>query len=96
MVGLAGCTGLGRLRPLTLSQAGLQRAIERHFPLQRRLFEAIDIQVARPTVRLLPERSFVGHQADPERSRQLQQAGVGAADIAVTARGLEVQFAASR
>ena len=171
IIGLTGCTSLGGLRPLTLSQADLQRAIERHFPLQRRLLEVIDIQVVRPTVRLLPERNriaieldlaaserlsgrlvsgnltldhalryepadasvrlaqvqvqqvrleldsgslspssarvaallaerllddFVLYRADPERLRQLQQAGVSAADIAVTARGVEIRFATSR
>jgi hypothetical protein len=171
LLGLAGCAGLGAARPLTLSQAELQRAIERHFPLQRRLFELIDIQVARPTVRLLPERKriatefdlaaserlsgrlarghltldhalryepsdasvrmaqvqvqqfrleldggplspssarvaallaerllddFVLYRADPQRLRQLQQAGVSAADISVTESGLEIRFVPSR
>ena len=48
---------------------------------------------------LLAERlldDFVLYRADPERLRQLRQAGVSAADIAVTARGVEIRFATSR
>ena len=71
MIGLTGCTSLGGLRPLTLSQADLQRAIERHFPLQRRLLEVIDIQVARPTVRLLPERNRIAIELDLAASERL-------------------------
>lgn len=171
LVGLTGCAGLSGPRPLTLSQADLQRAIEREFPLQRRLFELIDVQIARPTVRLLPERQRIAteldlaaserlsgrtargalaldyalryeatdasirlaqvqvqqiqldlgsgplspsnarvaallaerllddvvlYRADPQRLRQLQQAGVTAADIRVTAQGLEIRFVATR
>ena len=169
--GLTGCAGLGRPRTLTLSQADLQARIERHFPHQRRVLELIDVTVARPSLRLLPERNriatdldlsaterlsgrtvrgslaldyalryepgdasvrltqvqvqearldlgsgplsasnarigallaervlddFVIYRADPERLKLLQRAGITAAEIVVTARGVEVRFAEPR
>ena len=165
---LAGCAGLGEARKLTLSQADLQRWIERQFPLQRRLLEVIDLQVARPALRLLPERNRIAadldlvaserltgrtargtlalegalryepsdasirlaqvqvqevrldlgsgplspssarigtllterlldglvlYRADAQRAQRLQQAGITAAEITVTARGVEIRFA---
>lgn len=165
---LAACASLGRPRNVTLSQADLQTLIERQFPHQRRVLEVIDVNVARPTLRLLPERNRIGtdldlvaserlsgrsvrgnltldyalryepsdaslrmtqvhvqearldlgggplspssarvgallaerllddfvlYRADAERLRLLQRANITAADIAVTARGIELRFA---
>lgn len=166
--GLAGCAGVGGPRDVVLSQADLQARIERHFPHQRRVLELIDVTVARPNVRLLPERNriatdldliaterlsgrtvrgslvldyalryepadasvrltqvqvqqarldlgsgplspsnariaallaervlddFAVYRADPERLKLLQRAGITAAQIVVTARGVELRFA---
>lgn len=168
---LAGCAGLGGARTVTLSHADLQARLERQFPRQRRVLEVIDVDIARPVVRLLPERNRVATDldlsaserlsgrrvrgslaleyalrfepsdasvrltqvrvqevtldlgsgslsasaarigallaerllddvaiwhADAERLRLLQRAGVDAADITVTARGIEVRFAEAR
>jgi hypothetical protein len=165
---LAGCAGLGGPRNVTLSLADLQTAIERQFPHQRRILEVIDINVARPSLRLLPEANriatdldlaaserlsgrsvrgslaldyalryepsdasvrmthvrvqdaklelgsgplspsgariggllaerllddFVLYRADAERLKTIQRMGIVAADIVVTARGLEIRFA---
>ena len=165
---LAACAGLGGPRNVTLSQADLQSLIERQFPHQRRVLEVIDVNVARPTLRLLPERNriatdldlvaserlsgrsvrgilaldyalryepsdasvrltqvrvqeaqldmgrgplspssarvgallaerllddFVLYRADAERLKLIQRANITAAEIAVTARGIEVRFA---
>ena len=68
---LAGCAGLGWPRNVTLSQADLQRAIERQFPHQRRVLEVIDINVARPTLRLLPERNRIATDLDLAASERL-------------------------
>lgn len=70
-VGLAGCAGLGGPRNVTLSQADLQRLIERQFPHQRRVLEVIDINVARPTLRLLPERNRIATDLDLAASERL-------------------------
>lgn len=169
--GLAGCAGLSGPRNVTLSQADLQSLVERQFPLQRRLLEVIDVNVARPSLRLLPERNrigtdldlaaserltgrsvrgnlsldyalryepsdasirlsqvrvqeaqldfgsgplapssarlgallaermlddFVVYRADAERLKQVQRLGIQAADIVVTARGVELRFAEPR
>ena len=164
---LAGCAGLGGPRNVTLSQADLQAAIDRQFPHQRRILEVIEINVARPTLRLLPEANriatdldlaaseriggrsvrgslsldyalryepsdasvrltqvrvqeakldmgsgplspsgarigallaerllddLVVYRADAERLKLIQRAGITAAQIAVTARGVEIRF----
>ena len=68
---LTGCAGLNRPRDVTLSQADLQRLIERQFPHQRRVLELIDITVARPTLRLVPERNRIATQLDLAASERL-------------------------
>jgi hypothetical protein len=62
--GLAGCALWGRPRNVQLSQERLQSIIERQFPRQQRLLEVIDIDVARPKLRLLPERNRIGTDLD--------------------------------
>lgn len=52
----AGCAHWAT-RPLSLSQAELQTLLERHFPRERRVMELFDATLARPTVRLVPERN---------------------------------------
>lgn len=171
MAFLAGCAGLGGPRSVTLTQEQLQTLVERQFPRQQRLLEVIEITVARPTLRLLPERNrlatdldlsaierlsgravrgslaldyalryepsdasvrlaqvhvqdaklelgsgplspssarvgallaerllddFVIYRADAQKLKLLQQAGITAADIAVTSRGIELRFAEPR
>jgi hypothetical protein len=168
---LAGCAGFGGPRNVTLSQADLQALLDRQFPSQRRVLEVIEISVARPTLRLLPERNRLGteldlvaserlsgrsvrgslsldyalryepsdasvrltqvrvqearldlgngplspsgarigallaerllddlpvYRADPDKLRTIQRLGISAADIAVTARGIEIRFAEPR
>ena len=165
---LGGCAGLGLPRVVTLTQQQLQAVIERQFPRQQRVLEVIDIDVARPALRLLPERNRIAtdldlsaterlggrtvrgsltldyalryeasdasirlaqvhvgaamldfgngpmapsaarvagllaehllddlalYHADPERLRLLQRAGITAAQIAITAGGIELRFA---
>jgi hypothetical protein len=56
--GLAACAALGP-RDVTLSEAQLQSLIERQFPRERRLLEVLDVTLARPLVRLAPERNRI-------------------------------------
>jgi hypothetical protein len=56
---------------VSLSQADLQALIERQFPYQRRVLELIDINVARPTLRLLPERNRIAADLDLAASERL-------------------------
>ncbi len=168
--GLVGCANLGP-RQVTLSEADLQTLLERQFPLQRRLLEVIDVDIALPVLRLLPERKRIATElelraterlsgrtvrgslaldyalryepsdasvrltqvrvqaaqldlgsgplapsaarvgallaerllddaalwrADAQRLRLLQRAGVAAADIDVSARGIEIRFVEPR
>lgn len=60
---LAGCASLGP-RNLTLSQADLQTLIERQFPRERRVLEVVDLSLARPVVRLLPERNRIATELE--------------------------------
>lgn len=61
---LAGCAGFDRPRDVLLSQAELQRLLEREFPRQRRVFELIDVTVARPTLRLQPDRNRIATELE--------------------------------
>ncbi len=171
VAGPVGCAGWGRPRAVVLSRERLQDIVERQFPRQQRLFELIDITVARPALRLLPDRNriatdldlvaterlsgrtaqgtlaldyalryepsdaslrlsqvrvqhvslelgsgslspegarlgamlaerllddFMLYRADAERLKQLQRAGVTAAEIVVTSDGIELRFAEPR
>ncbi len=68
---LAGCAGLGGPRNVTLSLEKLQSLVERQFPRQHRLLEVIDINVARPTLRLLPERKRLATDLDLAATERL-------------------------
>ena len=61
---LTACAGLGSPRELTLSQADLQTLIERQFPRERRVFEFVDVSLARPSIRLAPERNRIVTELD--------------------------------
>ena len=67
---LAACAGLGP-RNVTLSAADLQTLIERQFPRERRLLEMVDVSMARPVVRLLPERNRISTEIDLSASERL-------------------------
>jgi hypothetical protein len=55
---VAGCAGLGS-QNMTLSQADLQRLLDRQFPREQRLFELLDVKMTRPLVQLVPERNRI-------------------------------------
>lgn len=61
---VSACGSLGVPRELTLSQADLQTLIERQFPRERRVFEFVDISLARPSIRLAPERNRIVTELD--------------------------------
>ena len=52
---LAGCAGVFGPRTIEVSQAQLQEAVERRFPIERRYLELLDVTVAAPRVLLRPE-----------------------------------------
>ncbi len=53
----AGCSELGGPTVITLGEADITRLIERAFPIERRLLEVIDVELAAPTIQLLPDRN---------------------------------------
>lgn len=68
---LSGCAGLTGPRTVVLDEAELQKLIERAFPLDRRLLEALDVRVTTPRIRLLPERNRLATQLDIETRDRL-------------------------
>jgi hypothetical protein len=54
---LTGCAGLFGPPVITLTQADIEGLLQRQFPLERRLLEVFEVSVARPQVRLLPDRN---------------------------------------
>lgn len=68
---LSACAGLGTPRELTLSQADLQTLIERQFPRERRVFEVVDVSLARPSIRLAPERNRIVTELDVSAHERL-------------------------
>ena len=68
---LAGCAGLSAPREVRVSSDQLQKAIERQFPQQRRLLEIVDVTVARPVLRMLPERNRIATDLDLSAAERL-------------------------
>ena len=68
---VAGCATLGGPRVITLSEAELTRLVDRQFPLDRRLLEVVDVRVAAPTVRLLPERNRLATELQVDLAERL-------------------------
>jgi hypothetical protein len=59
-VGLAGCAGALLPRAVTVSEAELAAALERAFPLDRKLLEVLDVNITQPRLQLMPERNRLG------------------------------------
>lgn len=60
MLGLAGgCSLWSGPRTIDVTQAQLQQAVERRFPIERRYLELLDVTVAAPRVLLRPETNRV-------------------------------------
>jgi hypothetical protein len=57
MTWITGCAGVLGPQVITLSEAELAGLINRAFPMQKRLLELLDVQLAAPRLRLLPERN---------------------------------------
>ena len=71
LLGLAGCAGLNGPRNVSLSQEQLQAQIDRQYPRQQRLLEVIEVNVARPVLRLLPERNRIATDLDLSATERL-------------------------
>lgn len=57
LVCVAGCAGALGPRVITFSESDLTGLINRSFPVKKRLLELLDVQLAAPSLRLLPERN---------------------------------------
>lgn len=56
---IAGCAALLGPRDVEVSQAQLQEAVERRFPIERRYLEVLDVTVAAPRLLLRPEANRI-------------------------------------
>ena len=54
---LAACGSFGGPRTVTLDEAQIGLWVARQFPVQRRVLELFDLEIAAPTLRLIPERN---------------------------------------
>ncbi|MEK8052173.1 hypothetical protein AACH10_18115 [Ideonella sp. DXS22W] len=54
---LAGCATVGSPTVITLGETELGVLVNRAFPLQRRLYELLDVTLSAPALRLQPERN---------------------------------------
>jgi hypothetical protein len=64
VLGTLGCAGLGGPRTVGVSESELALLLSRQFPLERKVLEVIDLQVANPQLHLLPDRNRVGTELD--------------------------------
>ncbi len=71
LLGLSGCAQFGGPRTVVLDQDQLQKIVEKAFPIDRRLLEALDVSVTTPRVRLLPERNRLATELDIETRDRL-------------------------
>lgn len=62
--GLSGCAGLVGNRTVSLSESELTLLLARQFPLERKVLEVVDLQVANPQLRLLPESNRIATELD--------------------------------
>jgi len=54
---LAACGSFGGPRTVMLDEAQIAAWVGRQFPVQRRVLELFDLEIAAPTLRLIPERN---------------------------------------
>ena len=67
---LAACASLDP-RHVTLSATEVQALVARQFPRQQRLMELLDVSLANPVVRLVPERNRMATTMDLQASERL-------------------------
>jgi hypothetical protein len=61
---VGGCAVLGVSHDLTLSESQLALMLARQFPIERRVLEVVDLNVANPQVHLLPDANRLGTEFD--------------------------------
>ena len=54
---LAACMGLGGPRTVTFDEGQIGAMLSRQFPVQRRVLELFDLEIAAPSLKLKPERN---------------------------------------
>jgi hypothetical protein len=67
---LAACASLDP-RHVTLSATEVQNLVARQFPRQQRVMELLDVSLANPQVRLVPERNRMATSLDLQASERL-------------------------
>jgi len=64
VAGLPGCAGLGGEHTVSLSESELALLLARQFPVERKVLEVVDLQVANPQLRLLPDANRLSTELD--------------------------------
>jgi hypothetical protein len=64
MFGATGCADLMGPRTLSISESELTLLLARQFPMDRKVLEVIDLEVANPQIHLLPDRNRIGTDVD--------------------------------
>lgn len=59
-----GCAGFGGPTTVTLRADEIQTLVQKSFPQERRLLEVVDVRIAAPRTRLLPESNRIGAVLD--------------------------------
>jgi hypothetical protein len=62
--GLTGCAGLIGSHDVEISESQLTLLLARQFPMERKVLEVIDLNVANPQIHLLPETNRIGTELD--------------------------------
>ena len=56
---LVACEALGPPRSMVLAESDLQILVDKHFPIERRLLDVLEVSIVPPRLQLLPERNRV-------------------------------------
>ena len=59
-----GCAGFGGATTVTLHADEIQALLQKSFPRERRLLDAVDVSIAAPRTRLLPDSNRIGAVLD--------------------------------
>jgi hypothetical protein len=62
--GTTGCADLTGPRTLSISESELALLLARQFPMERKVLEVIDLEIANPQIHLLPDRNRLGTDVD--------------------------------
>lgn len=66
-----GCAGFGAAATVTLHADDIQALLQKSFPRERRLLDAVDVSIAAPRTRLLPDSNRIGAVLDVQARERI-------------------------